>query len=65
MKKRLKTFQFDPIMSQIPSFLTLVLLIHHRHRSPVNAFTNLFAGVISYQIRTDKPSLDQLLKLNP
>ena len=40
-------------------------LIHHRHRSPVNAFTHLFAGLISYQIRTDKPSLDQLLKLNP
>jgi hypothetical protein len=25
MKKRLKTFQFDPIMSQMPSFLTLGL----------------------------------------
>jgi len=40
-------------------------LIHHRHRSPINAFTHLFAGFINYQIRTDKPSLDQLLKLNP
>ena len=28
-------------------------------------FAHLFAGLISYQIRTDKPSLDQLLKLNP
>ena len=36
-----------------------------RHRSPVNAFTHLFAGLISYQIRDDKPSLSQLLKLNP
>jgi hypothetical protein len=25
----------------------------------------LFAGLISYQIRDDKPSLHQLLKLNP
>jgi hypothetical protein len=25
----------------------------------------LFAGLVNYQIRTDKPSLDQLLKLNP
>ena len=47
------------------SIKLLGTLIHHRHRSPVNAFTHLFAGLISYQIRTDKPSLDQLLKLNP
>ena len=42
------------------SIKLLGTLIHHRHRSPVNAFTHLFAGLISYQIRTDKPSLDQL-----
>ena len=47
------------------SIKLLGTLVHHRHRSPVNAFTHLFAGLISYQIRTDKPSLDQLLKLNP
>ena len=47
------------------SIKLLGTLIHHRHRSPVNAFTHLFAGLISYQIRDDKPSLDQLLKLNP
>ena len=40
-------------------------LIHHRHRLPVNAFIHLFAGLISYQTRDDKPLLDQLLKLNP
>ncbi len=39
--------------------------MHYRHRSPVNAFTHLFAGLVNYQIRTDKPSLDQLLKLHP
>jgi hypothetical protein len=47
------------------SIKLLGTLIHHRHRSPVNPFTHLFAGLISYQIRDDKPSLDQLLKLNP
>jgi hypothetical protein len=25
----------------------------------------LFAGLINYQIRDDKPSLDQLVKLHP
>ena len=47
------------------SIKLLGTLIHHRHRSTINAFTHLFAGLVSYQIRTDKPSLDQLLKLNP
>ena len=52
----------ETIFSSIKSLNTL---IHHRHRSPINAFTHLFAGLINYQIRTDKPSLDILLKLNP
>lgn len=47
------------------SMKSLNTLIHNRHRSPINAFTHLFAGLINYQIRTDKPSLDTLLKLNP
>lgn len=63
----------DKIMLMKRSFIETIFssikllgtLIHHRHRSPINAFTHLFAGLISYQIRTDKPSLDQLLKLNP
>lgn len=47
------------------SFIKLLgTLIHHKHRSPVNDFTHLFAGLVSYQICDDKPSLDQLLKLN-
>lgn len=30
---------------------------HHRHRSPMNFLTNLFGGLISYQIQSKKPSL--------
>lgn len=51
----------ETVFSSIKSLNTL---IHSRHRSPINAFAHLFAGLINYQIRTDKPSLDQLLKLN-
>lgn len=51
----------ETVFSSIKSLNTL---IHSRHRSPINAFSHLFAGLINYQIRTDKPSLDQLLKLN-
>jgi hypothetical protein len=47
------------------SIKSLNILIHSRHRSPINAFTHLFAGLINYQIRDDKPSLDQLVKLHP
>jgi hypothetical protein len=47
------------------SMKSLNTLIHHRHRSPFNAFAHLFAGLINYQIRPDKPALDQLIKLNP
>lgn len=47
------------------SMKSLNTLIHHRHRSPINAFTHLFAGLVNYQIRDDKPSLDSLIKLNP
>ena len=46
------------------SIKSLNTLIHNRHRSPINAFSHLFAGLINYQIRDDKPSLDQLLKLH-
>jgi len=47
------------------SMKSLNTLIHHRHRSPLNAFTHLFAGLVNYQIRDDKPSLHSLIKLNP
>ena len=42
----------------------LKTLIHSRHKSPINAFSQLFAGLINYQIKTDKTSLDQLIKLD-
>ena len=51
----------ETVFSSIKSLNTL---IHSRHRSPINAFSHLFAGLINYQIRTDKPSLDQLVKLD-
>jgi len=76
IKKNMKNYLMDltdKIMLMRRSFVETIFssmkllntLIHHRHRSPVNAFAHLFAGLISYQLRTDKPSLDQLLKLNP
>ena len=43
----------ETIFSSIKSLNTL---IHHRHRCPINAFAHLFAGLINYQLRTDKPS---------
>lgn len=52
----------ETIFSSLKSLNTL---IHHRHRNPINAFAHLFAGLISYQLRADKPSLDSMLKLNP
>ena len=52
----------ETIFSSMKSLNTLV---HNRHRSPINAFAHIFAGLINYQIRTDKPSLDNLLKLSP
>lgn len=47
------------------SMKSLNTLIHHRHRCPFNAFAHLFAGLINYQLRPDKPSLDQIVKLIP
>ena len=47
------------------SLKSVNILIHTRHRSPTNAFAHLLAGLINYQIRDDKPSLESLLKLHP
>jgi Transposase DDE domain len=52
----------ETIFSSLKSVNTLV---HTRHRSPTNAFAHLIAGLINYQLRDDKPSLDSFLKLNP
>lgn len=50
----------ETIFSSIKS---LHILIHHRHRNPINAFAHLFAGLINYQIRTDKPTLESLIQI--
>ena len=47
------------------SLKALNTLIHHRHRCPLNAFVHLFAGLINYQLRQDKPSLHNLTQINP
>jgi len=47
------------------SLKALNTLIHSRHRSPLNAFVHLIAGLINYQLRNDKPSLQNILRLNP
>lgn len=47
------------------SMKSLDTLIHHRHRCPINAFTHLFAGLVNYQIRLDKPSLHSFINLIP
>jgi hypothetical protein len=52
----------ETIFSSIKSLNTFV---HHRHRSSHNAFVHLFAALIHYQLRSDKPSLHQLLALTP
>ena len=33
---------------------------HHRHRSVVNFFTNLLAGLVSYSMDPDKPTIGPL-----
>ena len=47
----------ETIFSSLKSLNTL---IHRRHRCVVNAFAHLFAGLINYQLRHDKPSLHAL-----
>ncbi len=47
------------------SMKCLGTLIHTRHRCPVNAFTHLLAGLVSYQFRNDKPAIDKDLFLAP
>jgi len=58
----MKRYFIETIFSSLKSLNTL---IHHRHRSPINALAHLIAGLINYQLRTDKPSLHTILKLNP
>lgn len=51
----MKRFFIETVFS---SMKCLGTLIHHRHRHPINAFAHLFAALIHYQLRTDKPSLN-------
>ena len=51
----------ETIFSSLKSVNTL---IHTRHRNPFNAFVHLISGLVNYQLRTDKPSLESALKLN-
>lgn len=44
----------ETIFSSLKSLGTLT---HHRHRSVINAFVHLIAGLINYQLRTDKPKI--------
>ena len=52
----------ETIFSSLKSLNTL---IHHRHRSIINAFAHLLAGFINYQLRDDKPSLHSFAKQLP
>lgn len=52
----------ETIFSSLKSLNTL---FHHRHRSPINAFVQLLAGLINYQLRDDKPSLHSFALINP
>ena len=74
IKKKMKNCLMDitdKIMLMKRSFIETIFssikllgtLVHHRHRSPINAFTHLFAGLINYQIPTDKPSLRSVTKV--
>ncbi len=47
------------------SLKPLNTLIHSRHRNSLNAFVHFIAGLINYQPRDDKPSLQNTMLLNP
>lgn len=72
MKNRLMEIQ-DKRMLQKRGFIETVIgsikalntFVHHRHRSPINAFCHLFAALINYQIRDDKPKLSMEKNLIP
>ena len=57
MADKLMLAQRHFIETVFSSMKSLHTLIHHRHRSPINAFAHLLAGLIHYQLRTDKPTI--------
>ena len=62
MADKLMLMKRSFIESIFSSMKLLNTLIHHRHRSPVNAFSHLIAGLINYQLRDDKPTLNWATK---
>lgn len=72
MKQRLLSLQ-DKVMLMKRSFIETVFssikslgtFEHHRHRSPLNALCHWISGLISYQLRDDKPSLEKVLNFLP
>jgi hypothetical protein len=58
----MRSFFVETIFSSMKSLDTL---IHPRYRCPVNAFALLFAGLINYQLRADKPTLHSLTNIIP
>lgn len=63
MQDKLMLMKRSFIETIFSSLKCLNILIHHRHRCPINAFTHLFAGLVNYQLRPDKPSLHSLNNL--
>ena len=54
MANKLMLIQRHFVETVFSSMKSLQTLIHHRHRCPSNAFAHLLAGLIHYQLRTDK-----------
>lgn len=71
MKNKLMPLQ-DKLMLLKRSFVESIFssikaccsFVHHRHRSVLGGFSHIISGLISYQIRDDKPSLSFLFKLH-
>ncbi|MBA3814261.1 MAG: IS982 family transposase [Alphaproteobacteria bacterium] len=63
MQDKLMLMRRSFVETIFSSLKSLDTLIHHRHRCPINAFAHLFAGLIHYQLRTDKPSLHSITNL--
>ena len=63
MEDKLMLMQRSFIETIFSSLKSLNALIHTRHRSVTNAFAHLLAGLVHYQLRSYKPSLNFFLNL--
>ncbi len=61
IKDKLMLQKHSVVETIFSSIKYLRTLIHSRHRSPINAFSHLLAGLINYQLRPDKPVIDKNL----